>query len=213
MKPFFRSLAASAMELVYPEFASCMGCGELSGTDRRWLCEECIQKLEKCRIDRENACPRCGSPLGGDTCRECEDWPRNGVNWAAYAFGYQPPVDNIIRSMKYTGVYRLGIFMASEMAHLVNELCPDGVDRIVPVPMHPARLRERGKNHAQVIAAALSWEVGIPCSEMLVRIKNTRQQARLTGVQRRGALKDAFGIREPSEASECARASSRSSLF
>ena len=201
MKPFLSRLRASAMELVYPEFANCLGCGEPSGTDVRWLCGECLKKLEECRIDRDRACPRCGAPLKGDICVRCGDWPRDGVNRAAYAFGYQPPVDNIIRNMKYRGVYRLGSFMAADMARLVNELGPDGIDRIVPVPMHPARMRERGKNHAQVIAAALSGETGIPCAEMLIRIKNTRQQAKLTGEERREALKGAFGIREPSEAS------------
>ena len=65
----------------------------------------------------------------------------------------------------------------------------DRPDALVPVPMHPRRERRRGFNHALLLARCLGAQQGIEVRETsLARVKNTRQQARLSGARRRSAL-------------------------
>jgi ComF family protein len=64
------------------------------------------------------------------------------------------------------------------------------------VPLHAARLAERGYNQAALLARVVSREVGVPIDETaLVRAKATQQQAMLKAVERRENVKDAFTCR------------------
>ena len=66
---------------------------------------------------------------------------------------------------------------------------------IVPVPLHPNRLRQRGFNQAWLIAHELSKQLSLPLiSDGLVRLQDTRPQAGLNGAQRRRNLQDAFDL-------------------
>ena len=71
------------------------------------------------------------------------------------------------------------------------------VDGVVAVPMHAARLAERGFNQAQVLASALHWKLGLPILQGVERIKPTPSQALLSRHDRLHNLKDAFTVREP----------------
>jgi ComF family protein len=67
---------------------------------------------------------------------------------------------------------------------------------IVPVPLHPRRLRERGFNQAGLIARELGRRVGRPCGEKaLVRRLDTVPQAGLSAAARRRNVADAFVVR------------------
>ena len=69
-------------------------------------------------------------------------------------------------------------------------------DVIIPVPLHAARLTERGYNQSALLARILSREVGVPIDETaLVRAKATQQQATLNALERRKNVEDAFACR------------------
>lgn len=69
---------------------------------------------------------------------------------------------------------------------------------LIPVPLHPLRLRARGFNQALELARVLSREVNIPlCSALVVRHRNTRPQSHLTGSERIKNLKQAFTLACP----------------
>ena len=69
-------------------------------------------------------------------------------------------------------------------------------DRILPVPLHPVRLRERTFNQAELLAEALSEQTGLPWEgNLLVRTRPTRPQADLDREDRSGNVRGAFDLR------------------
>ena len=187
---------ALILEALYPSQANCMGCGSPAGADEGWLCEACARLLAPVADLPGPRCPRCGRPLserrGTRGCETCGDWPEGLVSAARFVYPYRRPVSGMIRRMKYQSVARMADWMAREMETVVRRELPGPVDAVVPVPMHPLRLRERGVNQAAAIAGALSGRLGVPSLEALRRTRDTAQQARLTAAARRTNLEGAF---------------------
>jgi ComF family protein len=192
MMDAIRLLCGLALEALYPSQANCMGCGSPAGADEGWLCGDCVKLLRRIADASGPRCPRCGRPDGGRRCETCGDWPEGLIDAARFAFAYRRPVSGMVRRMKYQGVARMADWMAAEMAGTVRGELPGGFDLVVPVPMHRRRQRARGANHAAALARALALELDIPFSDALVRIRDTRQQARLSAAARRVNLEGAF---------------------
>ena len=179
--------------LLHPDHARCLGCGDLAGTEEGWLCEKCMEKLAELDLLDRPRCPRCGAPATGlGDCPVCKDWPEDAVSAAAYRYGYAPPLDAAIRQMKYRGAYRVAEWMGDDVAELIRREGFDDCDLLVPVPMHPRRLRERGHNQARSIAEAVSIKTGKVLVDALARVVNTRQQARLDADLRKENLREAI---------------------
>lgn len=189
-----RTMLAGAAQLLFPPNARCLGCGDLLGAQEDYLCDRCRELLRPLGLMASERCPRCGMPLDHRRkCRTCGDWPADGPSFARCAFAYARPVKGLIRALKYGGVYRLAPCLARHLSDLMIYQPFDPPDVLVPVPMHPLRERRRGFNHALLLARALGKQQGIAVSENdLMRVKNTRQQARLSGARRRSALNGAF---------------------
>jgi ComF family protein len=69
-------------------------------------------------------------------------------------------------------------------------------DLIIPVPLHSARLRERGFNQAHFLARILSEEIDAPLSAALQRVRYTRTQTAFDRTERMENLRDAFRLRK-----------------
>jgi ComF family protein len=69
-------------------------------------------------------------------------------------------------------------------------------DLIVPVPLHPARLRERGFNQAHLLATMLGREIGVPVFGVLERIRYTTTQTAFDRIDRMENLRNAFRLRK-----------------
>ena len=69
-----------------------------------------------------------------------------------------------------------------------------GVEAIVPVPVHPNKLRRRGYNQAQVLADAIADGMGIPVVPMVKRVVDTLPQKEMTMENRGKNLKNAFKV-------------------
>jgi ComF family protein len=71
--------------------------------------------------------------------------------------------------------------------------CPEKIDMIVPVPLHPDRERQRGYNQAALLAKPLAHLIERPVEmEALVRVRATRSQTTLNSSERRRNVADAF---------------------
>lgn len=192
-----KGIVSSILDMLYPRTARCMACADPGGTDGGWLCAECRKRLGTLRMAGRALCPRCGELLEwGAVCRRCEQWPENGVERARYCYGYAFPANNIVRKMKYDGVYEMTQWMGEEIAADILRGSMGPIDALVPVPMHPARRRERGLNHALCLAQSASRASGIPLMDVLVRTRNTKQQARQSGEVRRNAMIGAFAMQK-----------------
>lgn len=136
-------------------------------------------------------CPTCvQSVVRASVCAAALE-PDNQGPRAAIAFGvFGGPVAVALRRFKYESRPDL----ARPLGHLLRRAARESglrADAVVPVPLHPRRLAERGYNQAALLAAEVATELGaplFPCA--LARTRNTSQQARL---DRRGRLENIGG--------------------
>ncbi len=106
---------------------------------------------------------------------------------------------NILHALKYRKGEEIGVVMGRIMAaELSRSGFFEGVDYIVPIPLHPAKQRKRGYNQSERIAEGVSHVTGIPvdCTSV-VRRKNTLSQTSKTRQQRQENMRDAFRLLQP----------------
>jgi ComF family protein len=171
-------LPSPLWELLYPRrCAACRRRGE-------WLCEACVGR---CVPHGDGCCPRCGSRPFGSTCATCSRRIRH-LDGLRAAYTYSGPVRDLVHSFKYDGLHAAAGWMASQMP--VDWLPPGAV--LVPVPLHPARQKERGYNQSELLARALGKRAGLPTVDALERVRRTPPQAHQDAAGRWLNIRDAF---------------------
>jgi len=108
----------------------------------------------------------------------------------------------MIHSFKYQNKTSLRHTFARLIFSFIRNyaLAMDQFDIIVPIPLHPTRLRERGYNQSQLLSENISKEFNIRHSPLnLMRIRNTRNQALLKEKERWTNIQGAFKIKDPLE--------------
>ena len=146
-------------------------------------------------------CPQCGRQLDSPEalthspdhrCRECRD--HAPLFDQALSVGYfEGPLREAIHQLKYRPCRSLGRPIADWMAAHLSPL--DSIDLVLPVPLHPTRLRERGFNQAVLIAARLAEHFSLPlCYDNLIRLRSTRPQVGLSSEERKKNVSGAFGL-------------------
>jgi ComF family protein len=125
------------------------------------------------------------------------------LNRAAAFLFYEKdhPIQDMIHMMKYADRPLIGYYLGRQAAMEFQYAdFFDGIDVIIPIPLHPKRMRERGYNQSEYIARGISDVTGIPVDTMHVtRVKNTSQQALQTGVDRKNNVADAFAVNHPEQ--------------
>ena len=156
------------------------------------LCGGCRRALP--RIIK--ACEGCGIPLtSGARCGRCLKRPPPFES-VAIPYVYAPPLSQLIVALKFhrqlTAAAPLGVLLADHIV-MTEAALPE---RIVPVPLHPARQRTRGFNQAMEIARPLSARLGVALAPRLVsRVKPTPPQTALRSpADRRHNVRGAFTI-------------------
>ena len=158
------------------------------------------------------ACAGCRLPLeSGPLCAKCADGlprppfpglPERGrpLDGACSPFLYQGVCRDLILALKYEGRLSLIPFFASNMEEeILRLLGKPPADRVLPVPLHSTRLRERTFNQAELLADAVARRLGIPCeTQILIRSRPTRPQAELTREERSRNVRGAFDLRRGS---------------
>jgi ComF family protein len=123
----------------------------------------------------------------------CVDCPPPVISASRAPFLYDGPMGRAIRGMKFSGWHAVGSHLAGAMAEVAVDLLPAEV--VTWVPLSRRRLARRGFDQAEVLARAVAGHLGAPARALLVRARDTQAQARMTGPQRRRALRDAFAVR------------------
>lgn len=136
-------------------------------------------------------CPQCALPsTAGEVCGHClRHPPAFDHTEAVYAYAF--PLDALVRHCKYRGGLELTALFAHALAGQIRER--DRADLIVPMPLHPERLGERGFNQAAEIARRLAGQLQLPwLASACARVRDTPPQAGLDLKGRRRNLRNAF---------------------
>ena len=173
----------------------CPVCQEAVEQQGSRICGICRTKLS---YVRQPFCQKCGKPLlleEQEYCRDCRR-KRHRFERGRAPLVYDRIMKSSIAAFKYGGRREYAAFYAQEICRwLSHEILLMDADAIIPVPIHPSRLRCRGYNQAELVAAELSRLTGIPMYDKLVqRSRKTVPQKELTIQERQNNLKKAFNI-------------------
>ncbi|HRP24732.1 MAG TPA: ComF family protein [Thauera sp.] len=166
---------------------SCFACGSSSGGHA--LCAPCRQALPR---RPSTACPRCALPgLGGGLCAACARRPpAYDATRALYDFAF--PVDAMVHALKYRHQLALAACFAAELRELGSDFGADA-DLLLPMPLHPRRLAERGFNQAVELARPLARRRALPLALALVsKVRDIPAQAGLGREERQRNPRGAF---------------------
>lgn len=138
-------------------------------------------------------CRRCGQPIRRDLeCLICPNWP-DALTAVRSAVWLEDNARDLVHHLKYEGWWRAAEAMAHAMRNL-EPLAQPGL--LVPLPLSTKRLKARGYNQAERIAAVLGRLRGRPVrAEALIRRRDTRTQTALTPEERRANVEGAFEAR------------------
>lgn len=196
---FARAGLRAALTLLYPPHCAVCQADTEVGVH---LCAVCAREVEPLPAPR---CEQCSQPFPGAitgpfTCSSCESRKLH-FTCAVAPYRSRKVVREFIHRFKYNRHFYLRHPLADWMAEgLADErLTRQRIDGFVPVPLHPARQREREFNQADVLASLLSRRTGTPLSPCLQRIRYTTTQTQLDRDARMENLRGAFRVRHTAD--------------
>jgi ComF family protein len=149
------------------------------------VCEACDADLPRIR----HACPRCARPMPRDeVCGRCLRKPP-AFDAALAVFAYQFPIDGLVQRAKFNADFATLAFLSAALSQRLKPIQCDGV---VPVPLAPARQRERGYNQAALLAKAPAAMLNVPLFDDLMRTRETEKQTELSFKARLRNVREAF---------------------
>lgn len=198
------------LDLLFP--AICPVCrARTDDRVHRPFCQPCWEALP---LLPDPGCRICGRPFvglpAGLACEACRREPPP-FSWARAVAAYRDGMREAIHALKYQGRTAVAAPLAELLADAgarlwsvapVERDAPQGLpfEAIVPVPLHPARLAERGFNQAELLAVpcARRWRRPL-LRRALVRTRPTRPQTELDATARRLNVAGAFAVARPGE--------------
>jgi competence protein ComFC len=188
-------LQGNVLDLVFPR--SCMQCGgPVEDSPYEYVCGRCTDDLF---LVRPPYCGTCGFPFYGTvesvpSCPHCRE--------LAPCFGSGRTVllhrgvgRIFVRELKY----RRALYLLPDLARFCRvspDLCEFLAGAVlIPIPLHPRKLRERGFNQSRSLAECFAGVAGgLEVLDGLIRVKDTDSQTRLDRRDRQSNVKNAFAI-------------------
>lgn len=182
-----QKIASIAQKLRLPSI--CALCHQYHA-EQHAICLPCYQLL----IPIGPACTHCAlplpdrhTPLCGHCCKK-----KPAIDQTIAAYQFVEPLRSLLHEFKY----HEGLYLSSLFASMIVDAISNMADRpqcLIPIPMHPKRLRQRGFNQAAEIAKKLGRALQLPYDmSHCKKIINTPPQAFLNAKQRRHNLQKAF---------------------
>ncbi len=184
---------------MYPP--SCIGCEsyELVGADMDW-CEGCLNQLPWIH---HPMCAACGRPFPKSSstadhlCGDCI-LDTFHFDFARSPFYHAGVIRESLHAIKFGAEIHLIRPVAQLLAKTIVEWEHGGFDLVIPVPLHPLRLRERGFNQSALLARFLSKSISAPLDlNILKRTLWTVPQTGLSREERLSNVKNAFRVEHP----------------
>jgi len=184
------------LDVVFPR--TCVHCdGVVEGGRLRHLCPACDRSLY---VVAAPHCSTCGHPFHGETdtnriCPHCELLvPEFGEGRTAVLL--KGPGRALVHALKY----HHGLHVLEDI-EVIMAAAPGYADFVlgavlVPVPLHPRKLRERGYNQSRLLAECAAKAAGgpVPVAEVLRRVVDTASQTYFDRATRHQNLKNAFAL-------------------
>jgi ComF family protein len=181
----------SIQQVVFPP--TCILCGN-RGTQTMDLCQSCLLHLPQnnshCRC-----CAEILEPSQSDNllCGRCINNPP-AFRQVHAPFRYQDALPYLITGLKFGNQLKNARLLGLLLADTLQDL-PIKPDVLIPVPLHPARYRERGFNQSLEIAKIVASQLHIPIDHRnCIRHRDTPHQTGLTAKKRRENLRRAFNV-------------------
>lgn len=167
------------------------------------LCEVCGVPLENQIRQYEFICMKCtdlmpAAPSSDQILnRFIKNFPKDLVSvsnfYSLFTFNEEKDFIRIIYSLKYSGFKRIGIEFGKELGKLISEKSDLDYTALIPIPIHHARMRERGFNQSDIIAAGICCITNISYNNNIIkRSKYTKTQTLLSKEERRTNVNDVF---------------------
>jgi competence protein ComFC len=189
-------IVSAAASLLYP--ATCAVC--FANVERsEYLCGECQQRAPRIVPP---FCAKCSEPFSGAitqtfSCANCENRVLH-FDCAVAAYRSRGLVRQLVHQFKYAKQRHLRHPVAAWLRETLHDSRLRGrhFDLIVPVPLHPARQRERGFNQAELLADLLAGSIDLPSRLVLERTRYTTTQTAYDRAERMENLHGAFRLRK-----------------
>ena len=180
----------SILNLFYPRV--CAACGESLLKDEETVCLKCRYTLPHTGYERYPDNPLAQTFYGRANIHAVT---------ACYFFAKSGKVQHLIHQLKYKGNKDAGAFLGKQLGESLKD-APlfQGIEVIIPVPLHPRRERQRGYNQSLIIAQGISGVTGIPVgNQYLFRTKYNETQTRKTAEERYNNVQGIFELRRQEE--------------
>jgi ComF family protein len=181
----------SALDVCCPP--RCLLCDRQTNNRRR-VCTACLGELP--RVDP--ACRCCGAAIAAPADHLCGQCLRQTPSFdrVLSLFDYAPPIDQLIAAMKFHQQWHLARVLGELLGDfLANNESDSRPQAVIPVPLHPRRLRERGYNQSLEIARHTTRRLNLPLiTDLCVRTKPTAAQSGLSSVARHRNVRAAFRV-------------------
>lgn len=175
------------LSLVFPEY--CFGCKNTLVLGEQYICTDCKINLPKSDFHKEKDNAMARKFWGKVPLTDC----------LAYVhFSKKGIVQNLLFSLKYEGAKEIGQVMGEEYGrYLQSENYISSFDRIIPVPLHPAKQMKRGYNQAAEFATGLGKGLEMEVhSNAMRRIVHTATQTRKSRFERWKNAEKIFEVTE-----------------
>ena len=214
IKKAVKTAGSIAVELLFPQ--KCPVCGDAIPIENRLykpdlsrglpeggslmaaydalICRDCRKELA---LIRDPVCEKCGKQLyageEGRLCHDCREKVRSFLSCRCMLI-YDELTRDIISAVKYNSkreyIDLLSLMAADRYGDWIRGL---GIDLIIPVPVHPSRLKKRGYNQAELMAFGIGRLLNIPVEgKAVIRTKQTLPQKELDRDSRLKNLQNAF---------------------
>lgn len=184
-----RKWASDLLSMIYPE--CCEVCGTRLVGDEKVICTGCYLEMPRCNI-HDNFFNTLHQRLAGHVVIE---------RAAGYFYYYRGnPYTRLIHVAKYNGRPETGRELAARFAdEIMNDGFFDGMDLIVPVPLHRFKKLKRGYNQTEYIAEGIARKTGLAINRNLIALKPHSSQTRKNAFERWKNSLDIYGVKNPEE--------------
>ncbi len=178
------------LDLIFPKF--CVNCRKLGS----YICANCFTFIS---FDVSMICLACNRPtIDGLTHPGCQG--RYVIDGAFAALSYKGIIKKLIYNFKYKPYLSdlkdslIDLFYEAIIQNEIFQKIYGDKPILVPIPLHDARLRSRGYNHAKILALGLCEKLNLRIADILKRTKDTKSQAGLKREERLKNLSHAFCV-------------------